>query len=170
MARFWRFDRPRGLDVSSASLMNLFVAGYTQRHEIALVMRAAIAERLDVMHKRRRHEAPVRPAHLAQRFSCQMPVANPAPHTAVSLMLSIAASESFVVPLHRLLVLFAVATLPIREVRTTCYAARTFRFLRHLAPLFGHEKTSAGIAPVGGYKHTFHNTILSRQHLNAREF
>ena len=27
-----------------------------KRHEIALVMRAAIAERLDVMHERRRHE------------------------------------------------------------------------------------------------------------------
>ena len=41
-----------------------------KRHEIALVMRAAIAERLDVMHERRRHEASALPAHLAQRFSC----------------------------------------------------------------------------------------------------
>ena len=82
-----------------------------ERHEIALIMRAAIAERLDVMHERRRHKASLRPAHLAQRFSCQMPVANPAPRTAVPLMLPVAASESFVVPLHRLLVLFAVAAL-----------------------------------------------------------
>ena len=170
MARFWRFDRPRGLDVSSASLMNLFVARHTQRHEIALIMRAAIAERLDVMHERRRHEASVRSAHLAQRFSCQMPVANPAPRATVPLILPIAASEAFVVPLHRLLVLLTVAALPVCEIRAACHAARTFRFPRHLAPLFGHEKTSAGIAPVGGYKHTFHNTILSRQHLNAREF
>ena len=41
-----------------------------KRHEIALVMRAAIAERLDVMHERRRHKASVRSAHIAQRFSC----------------------------------------------------------------------------------------------------
>ena len=77
-------------------------------------MRAAIAERLDVMHERRRHKASVRSAHLAQRFSCQMPVANPAPHTAVSLVLPVAASESFVVPLHRLLMLLAVAALAVR--------------------------------------------------------
>ena len=94
-------------------------------------MRAAIAERLDVMHERRRHEAPVLSAHLAQRFSCQMPVANPAPHTAVSLMLPIAASESFVVPLHRLLMLLAVAALSVREIRAACHAARAFRFPRH---------------------------------------
>ena len=170
MARFWRFYLPQGLGISSASLMNLFVARHTERHEIALVMRATIAERLDVMHKRRRHEAPVLSAHLAQRFSHQMAVANLSPRATVPLMLSIAASESFVVPLHRLLVLLAIAALPVCEIRTACHATRAFRFPRHLAPLFGHEKTSAGIAPVGGYKYTFHNTILSRQHLNAREF
>ena len=111
--------------------MNLFVARHTQRHEIALVMRAAIAERLDVMHERRRHKASVRSAHLTQRFSCQMPVANLSPHTAVSLMLPIAASESFVVPLHRLLMLLAVAALLVCQIRAACHAARTFRFPRH---------------------------------------
>ena len=134
MARFWRFYLPRGLGISSAPLMNLFVARHTERHEIALVMRAAIAERLDVMHERRRHKASALSAHLTQRFSCQMPVANPAPHTAVPLVLSVAASKTFVVPLHRLLVLFAVAALPVREIRTACHATRAFRFPRHLAP------------------------------------
>ena len=94
-------------------------------------MRAAIAERLDVMHERRRHEASLRPAHLAQRFSCQMTVANPTPRTAVSLMLPIAASEAFVVPLHRLLMLVAVAALLVCQIGTACHAARTFRFPRH---------------------------------------
>ena len=121
--------------------MNLFVARHTQRHEIALVMRAAIAERLDVMHERRHHKASVRSAHLTQRFSCQMPVANLSPHAAVPLMLSVAASEALVVPLHRLLMLLAVAALPVREIGTACHAARAFRFPRHLAPLFGHEKS-----------------------------
>ena len=135
-----------------------------ERHEIALIMRAAIAERLDVMHERRRHEASVRSANLAQRFSHQMSVTNPAPHTAVSLMLPIATSEAFVVPLHRLLVLVAVAALPVREIGTACHATRAFRFPRHLAPLFGHEKTSAGIAPVGGYmSYTLSCYIISCQ-------
>ena len=102
-----------------------------ERHEIALIMRAAIVERLDVMHERRRHEASLRSAHLAQRFSHQMAVANLSPHTAVSLMLPIATSEAFVVPLHRLLVLLAVAALAVRQVGTAAVAARTFRFPRH---------------------------------------
>ena len=139
--------------------MNLFVARHAERHEIALVMRAAIAERLDVMHERRRHKVSALSAHLAQRFSHQMEVANLSPHTAVSLMLPIAASEAFVVPLHRLLMLLAVAALPVREIRAACHAARAFRFLRHLAPLFGHEKTSAGIAPFGGRVRSYSSTL-----------
>ena len=97
-------------------------------------MRTAIAERLDVMHERRRHKASVRSAHLAQRFSCQMSVANLSPHTAIPLVLPVAASEAFVVLLHRLLVLLAVAALAVRQIGTACHAARAFRFPRHLAP------------------------------------
>ena len=97
-------------------------------------MRTAIAERLDVMHERRRHKASVRSAHLAQRFSCQMSVANLSPHTAIPLVLPVAASEAFVVLLHRFLVLLAVAALAVRQIGTACHAARAFRFPRHLAP------------------------------------
>ena len=125
--------------------MNLFVARHAKRHEIALVMRAAIAERLDVMHERRRHKASALPAHLAQRFSCQMPVANPAPHTAVSLMLPITASESFVVPLHRLLMLLAVAALAARQIGTATVATWAFRFPRHRFPFI--KKATDGISP-----------------------
>ena len=114
--------------------MDFLVTANAERHQIALVMRAAIAERLDVMHERRRHKASVRSAHLAQRFSHQMEVANLSPHTAVPLVLFVAASEAFVVPLHRLLMLLAVAALPVREIRAACHAARAFRFPRHLAP------------------------------------
>ena len=134
MAGFWRFYLPPGLAVSSASLMNPLMTRHAERHEIALVMRAAIAERLDVMHERRRDEASVRSAHLAQRFACQMPVANLSPRAAVSLVLFVAANETFVMPLHRLLVLFAVAALLICEIRTACHTAGAFRFPRHLAP------------------------------------
>ena len=125
--------------------MNLFVARHAKRHEIALVMRAAIAERLDVMHERRRHEASMRSAHLTQRFSCQMPVANLSPHTTVPLVLFVAASKTFVVPLHRPFVLIAVAALPVRKIGTTCHAARTFRFPRHRFTSL--KKATDGISP-----------------------
>ena len=134
MARFWRFYLPRGLGISSAPLMNLFMTRHTKRHQIAFIMRAAIAKRLDVMHERRRDEASVRFAHLTQRLSYQMTVANPTPRTAVPLMLSVATSESFVVSLHRLLVLLAVAALLVCQIRAACHTARAFRFPRHLAP------------------------------------
>ena len=111
--------------------MNPLMARYAERHQIALVMRAAIAERLDVMHERRCHKASVLSAHLTQRFSCQMPVANLSPHAAVPLMLPIAASEALVMSLHRLLMLLAVAALPVREIRTACHAAGSFRLSRH---------------------------------------
>ena len=125
--------------------MNFLVTADAKRHQIALVMRAAIAERLDVMHKRRCHEASVRSAHLTQRLSCQMPVANLSPHTAISLVLSVAASEAFVVPLHRLLMLLAVAALAVREIGTACHAARTLRFPRHRFTSI--KKATDGISP-----------------------
>ena len=49
-------------------------------------------------------------------------------------MLPIAASEAFVVPLHRLLMLLAVAALLVCQIRAACHATRAFRFPRHLAP------------------------------------
>jgi len=125
--------------------MNLFVTANAKRHQIALVMRAAITERLDVMHKRRRHEASVLFAHLAQRLSCQMPVANLSPYAAIPLVLSVAASEAFVVPPHRFLVLIAVAALPVREIGTAAVAARTFRFPRHRFTSI--KKATGGISP-----------------------
>ena len=110
--------------------MNFLVTADAERHQIALVMRAAIIKRLDVMHERRRHKASVYPAHLTQRLSCQISVANLSPYAAVPLVLFVAASEAFVVPL-RPLVLIAVAALPVRKIGTATVAARTFRFPRH---------------------------------------
>ena len=114
--------------------MNFLVTANAERHEIALVMRAAIAKRLDVMHERRRHKASVLFAHLAQRFSCQMPVTKLSPHTAVPLVLSVAASKTFVVPLHRFLMLLAVAALAARQIGTAAVATWAFRVPRHRFP------------------------------------
>ena len=125
--------------------MNFLVTADAERHEIALVMRAAIAERLDVMHERRRHKASVLFAHLAQRFSCQMPVTNLSPHTAVPLVLSVAASKTFVVPLHWFLMLLAVAALAARQIGTATVATWAFRFPRHRFPFI--KKATDGISP-----------------------
>ena len=115
--------------------MNLFVARHTERHQVICIMRAALGQRLDVMYECRRHEAPMRSAHLAQRFSCQVSIANLSPHAAVSLMMPVASSKALVVLLHRLLMLLAISALPICKIRTIRHAARTFRFPRHLLQL-----------------------------------
>ena len=125
--------------------MNFLVTANAERHEIALVMRAAIAKRLDVMPERRRHKASVLFAHLAQRFSCQMPVTNLSPHTAVPLVLSVAASKTFVVPLHRFLMLLAVAALAAHQIGTATVATWAFRFPRHRFPFI--KKATDGISP-----------------------
>ena len=138
--------------------MNFLVTADAERHEIALVMRAAIAERLDVMHERRRHKASVLFAHLAQRFSCQTPVTNLSPHTAVPLVLSVAASKTFVVPLHRFLMLLAVAALAARQIGTATVATWAFRFPRHRFPFI--KKATDGISP----SHIKINPVTSRGH------
>ena len=74
-----------------------------------------------------------------------MTVANPAPRATVPLVLFVAASEAFVVPLHRLLMLLAVAALPVREIRAACHAARAFRFPRH--HFTSIKKATDGISP-----------------------
>ena len=74
-----------------------------------------------------------------------MTVANPAPYPAVSLMLLIAASKAFVVPLHRLFMLLAVAALPVREIGTACHTAGVFRFPWH--HFTSIKKATDGISP-----------------------
>lgn len=151
--------------------MNPFMTGDAERHQIFRIMRATIDERLDVMHKRRKDISALLFAHLTKRIPRQVTVANPAPCTTVSLVLIVPAREAVIMSLHDFLVRLTVATLSVRQVRAARHAAGTFRLSRHCTPPLRHEKTSAGIAPIGGraFKHTFHNTILSCQHWNSRE-
>ena len=111
--------------------MNSLMAGYAERHQIALVMRAAIGERSNVMHKRREDVPALLLAALAKWMRCQIAVTNPAPRAAVPLVLIVAASEAVIMPLHRFLVNVAVAALSIRKVRTPRHAAGALRFSRH---------------------------------------
>ena len=111
--------------------MNPLMARCAERHQIAIVMRATIDERLDVMHERREDVSAPRLAALAKWMRCQVSIANPAPCSAVSLVLIVAAREAVIMPLHDFLVRLAVAALSIRKVRTPRHAAGTLRFSRH---------------------------------------
>ena len=111
--------------------MNSLVAGYAERHQITLVMRASVGARSDVMHKCREDISALFFASLTERMPRQMSVTNPAPRAAIPLVLIVAAREMLIMTLHRFLVRLAVAALSIRKVRTPRHAAGALRFSRH---------------------------------------
>ena len=87
---------------------------YAERHQIVLIMRATIGERLDVMHECRENVSALLFTLLAERMPRQVTVTDFLPRTSVSLMLIVAAREPVIMSLHRFLVLLAVAALPVR--------------------------------------------------------
>ena len=111
--------------------MNPLMARCAERHQIAIVMRATIDERLDVMHECREDVSSLLFAFLTQRMPCQVSISNPAPCSAVSLVLIVAAREAVIMPLHDFLVLLAVAAFSVCEIRAARNAAGTLRFSRH---------------------------------------
>ena len=111
--------------------MNPLMTRYAERHQIVLIMRAAVGERSNMMHKRRKDVSALLFAHLTERMPCQMSVTNPAPYVAIPLVLIVAAREMLIMTLHRFLVRLAVAALSIRKVRTACHAAGSLRLSRH---------------------------------------
>ena len=117
--------------VASAALMNPLMTGYAERHQIALVMCAAVGERLDVMDERCANVSPLFFAHLTERMPCQVTVTNPAPYAAIPLMLIVPAHKMLVMSLHDFLVLLAVAAFSVCKIRTACHSAGTFRLSRH---------------------------------------
>ena len=96
-----------------------------------------------MMNERRENISPLLFAHLTERMPRQVTVTNPAPFTAVSLVLIVAAREVVIVPLHRFLVRLAVAALSIRKVRAARHAAGSLRLSRHRAPPRGIKKALA---------------------------
>ena len=94
--------------------MNPFMTGDAERHQILRIMRATIDERLDVMHERRENISALLFALLAERIPRQVSISNPAPCSAVPLVLIVAAREAVVMPLRDFLVHLAVAALPVR--------------------------------------------------------
>ena len=111
--------------------MNPLMAGYAERHQIVLIMRATVGERSNMMHKRRKDVSALLFALLAERMPRQVTVANPTPRTAIPLVLIVATREAVIMLLHRFLVRLAVAAFSIRKVRTACHAAGSFRLSRH---------------------------------------
>ena len=152
-------------------MMNPLMTRDAERHQIALVMCAALRNRLDVVHKCCANVSLTLFAYLTERIPRQMTISNPAPYATISGVLIVPTREVLIVSLHNFLVRLTVTAFSICEIRTACHAAGTFRLSRHCVSPFRHEKTSAGIAPIGGraFKHTFHNTILPCQHWNSRE-
>ena len=151
--------------------MNPLMTGYAERHQIVFIMCAALRKRLDMMDERRKDISALLFAHLTERMPCQVTVTNPAPYATISGVLIVPTREVLIVSLHNFLVRLTVTAFSICEIRTAFHAAGTFRLSRHCVSPFRHEKTSAGIAPIGGraFKHTFHDTILPCQHRNSRE-
>ena len=117
--------------VASAALMNPFMTGCAERHQIALVMCAAVREWTYVMHECREDVSPPLLAALTKWMRCQMAVTNPTPRASVSLVLIVATRKMLVMSLHDFLVRLTVATLSVRQVRAARHAAGTFRLSRH---------------------------------------
>ena len=117
--------------VASAALMNPLMARYAERHQIALIVRAAVGERSNMMHKRRKDVSALLFALLTDRIPRQVTVTDFLPRTSVSLMLIVAAREVVVMTLHNFLVLLAVAALPVRKVRAARHTAGSLRFTGH---------------------------------------
>ena len=111
--------------------MNPLMARYAERHQIALLMCAAVSKRSDMMDERCANVSPPLFAHVTERMHGQMMVTNPAPHVSIPLVLIVAAREAVIMPLHDFLVLLAVAAFSVCEIRAARHAAGTLRFSRH---------------------------------------
>lgn len=111
--------------------MNLLMTRGAERHQVALIVRATVGERLDVMDKRRENVSALLFALLAERMPRQVSISNPAPYSAIPLVLIVATGKMLVMSLHDFLVRLTVAALSIRKVRTACHSAGALRLSRH---------------------------------------
>lgn len=126
------------------------MAAGTQAPQIALIVRAAVGDRLHMMDEGC-HACSLQPkALLAERMHCDVSVTNFLPRTSVPFVLIVAAGKMLVMPLHQAPMLLAVAHLAVGQVRTATVSAGAFGFRWHGIHL-GNRKTSAGIAPLGGW-------------------
>ena len=111
--------------------MNPLMTRYAERHQILRIMRTAVGERSNMMHKRRKDVSAPLLATLTQRMPRQVSVTNPAPYAAIPLVLIVATGKMLVMPLRDFLVHLAVAAFSVCEVRTACHTAGALRLSRH---------------------------------------
>ena len=111
--------------------MNPLMTRYAERHQVALIVRAAVGERSNMMHKRRKDVSALLFALLAERMPRQVTVTDFLPRIPVTLVLIVAAREMLIMTLHRFFVRLAVAALSVRKVRTPRHAAGSLRLSRH---------------------------------------
>ena len=124
----------------------------TQTPKIALVIRAAIGKGLHMMHQGCHGSFAKPKALFAKRMRRDVSVTDFLPRTSISLMLIVATGEMLIMPLHHASMFLAVACPAVSQIRTAAVSAGAFRFRWHRVHLdFWHEKTSAGIAPLGGH-------------------
>ena len=117
--------------VATAAPVNPLMARYAERHQIALLMCAAVSKRSDMMDERCANVSPPLFAFLTQRMPGQMMVTNPAPHVAIPLVLIVSARKVVVVSLHNFFVRLTVTAFPVCKVRTACHTTGAFRLSRH---------------------------------------
>ena len=111
--------------------MNPLMTRYAERHQITLLMCAAVSKRSDMMDERRKDISALLFAHLTERMPRQMTISNPAPYAAIPLVLIVPTREVVIVSLHHFLVLLAVAALSVCKIRTACHAAGSLRLSWH---------------------------------------
>lgn len=111
--------------------MQPLVTTNAERHQVVLVMCAAVGERSNVMHKSRENISALLLAPLTERMECYVPIANPAPRVAIPLVLIVPTREVLIVSLHRLLMNVTIAAFSVCEIRTARHAAWSFRLSRH---------------------------------------
>jgi len=111
--------------------MNPLMTRHAERHQIALLMCAAVREWTYVMHECRKDVSALLFALLAERMPRQVSVANPTPYAAIPLVLIVATRKMLVMSLHDFLVRLTVTALSVREVRAARHAAGALRLSRH---------------------------------------
>ena len=121
-----------------------------QAPQIALIVRAAIGDGLHMMHQGCHRRSPQSKALLAKWMHRYISVTDFSPRISIPLMLIVATGKMLVMPLHQAPMFFAVACPAVGQIGTAAVSAGAFRF-RWQSHHLGNKKTSAGIAPFGGW-------------------
>ena len=105
------------------------MAGLAQRHEIALIMGAAVCQRDNVVYFLRRRDPALAPAYFAERIRCNMPAPNGWPHAVVPFLHSRCSTVAIVLGCDQLLVRRTIQS--IRKLRAAGIPAGFLRLSWH---------------------------------------